>query len=134
MYYAEMGQNILGTSEQLVINPYGVGVMFSSSNASTWTAHQGADLKFELYRSRYTGSGEIIFDEANIEDITGIFLDAAYQDNNNVGLEWFYKYKTNNSSTSYSEWFPIDTLTFRDLQYITDKVILKAVIKSWEEC
>ena len=131
MYYAEMGKNLLGYSdEQLVINPYGAGVMFSSSNASTWTAHQDCELKFELYRSRYTGSGEIIFDEANIEDITGIFLDAAYQDNNNVGLEWFYKYKTHETSTSYSEWLPVDTLTFRELKYVTDRVSLKAVIKT----
>lgn len=130
MYYAKMGQNILGTSEQLMINPYGVGVMFSSSNASTWTAHQDADLKFELYRSRYTGNGEIIFDEASIEQVTGIFLDAAYQDNNNVGLEWYYRYKTGTASTAYSDWLPVDTLTFRDLQAVTDKVALKAVIKT----
>lgn len=128
MYYAEMGQNILGTREQLVINPYATGVLFSSSNASTWTAHQGADLKFELYRSRYTGKGEIIFDEANTEDVTGIFLDAAYQDNDNVGLTWMYRYLQ--SDNSYTQWLPIDTLTFRDLQAVTRKVSLKAVINT----
>lgn len=127
MYYAEMGKNILGTTQQLVVNPYGVGVLFSSSNASTWTAHQGADLKFELYRSRYTGSGEILFDEASISDVTGIFLDAAYQDNDNVGLDWFYSYR---KGTAYSEWLPVSTLTFRDLQSVTDRVKLKAVIST----
>lgn len=128
MYYANMGDNILGTDEQLVINPYATGVLFSSSNASTWTAHQGADLKFELYRSRYTGKGEIIFDEADINEVTGIFLDAAYQDNNNVGLTWMYRYTQ--SDNSYSDWLPIDTLTFRDLQAVTKRVVLKAIINT----
>lgn len=128
MYYANMGDNILGTKEQLVINPYATGVLFSSSNSSTWTAHQGADLKFELYRSRYTGKGEIIFDEANTKDVTGIFLDAAYQDNNNVGLTWFYRYMQ--ADNTYTPWLPIDTLTFRDLQAVTQKVSLKAVINT----
>lgn len=128
MYYAEMGQNLLGKTEQLVVNPYATGVMFSSSNSSTWTAHQGADLKFELYRSRFTGSGEIIFDDVEISsnEITGLLLDAAYEDNNNSGLQWFYRYAI--TSTTNSDWLPIDTLVYRDLQSETNKITLKAVI------
>ena len=128
MYYAEMGKTLLNTTRQLIINPYGAGVMFSSSNASTWTAHQNCDLKFDLYRSRYTGRGSIIFDEASVEDVTGIFLDAAYQDNNNTGIKWYYRYRL--SGSEYSGWFPVDTLTFRDLKSITDRVVLKAEIET----
>jgi hypothetical protein len=128
MYYAEMGQNILGKTEQLVINPYSTGVMFSSSNSTTWTAHQGSDLKFELYRSRFTGSGEIIFDDVEItsSEITGLLLDAAYEDNSNNGLQWYYRYAI--STNVNSEWLPIDTLVYRDLQSETNKISLKAVI------
>lgn len=128
MYYAEMGQNLLGKTEQMTINPYATGVMFSSSNASTWTAHQGADLKFELYKSRFTGSGTIIFDDVEISssEITGLLLDAAYEDNNNNGLVWYYRYLI--SGNIYSDWMPIDTLVYRDLQAETSKVSLKAVI------
>lgn len=128
MYYADMGQTILGRNESLVVNPYATGVMFSSSNASTWTAHQGADLKFELYRSRFTGNGEIVFTEvdANSPELTGLLLDAAYEDNSNSGLQWFYKFTT--ASNIDSEWLPIDTLVYRDLQSEAKKVTLKAVI------
>ena len=40
-----------------------LGVFFSSSNASTWTAHQDKDLKFTMRRAQFnTGSGIIKFD------------------------------------------------------------------------
>ena len=100
MYYAELGKNMLDSGTQLVVNPYATGVMFSSSNASTWTAHQGADLKFELYRSYYTGNGEIIFNNVTQDDITGVLLDAAYEvagddtdSTSKSSLVWFYRYK-----------------------------------------
>jgi hypothetical protein len=127
MYYAQMGQNLLGsTTDAVTVNPYATGVMFSSSNASTWSAHQASDLKFELYRSQFNGQGEIIFDESRTEDVTGIFVDVAYQNTANDGLEWYYRYK--DSSGSYIEWLPVDTLVFRDLETVTDTVQLKAVI------
>ena len=127
MYYADMGQTILGRSESLVVNPYATGVMFSSSNSSTWTAHQGADLKFDLYRSVFTGSGEILFNDVEIDsnEITGLLLDAAYEDNNNNGLKWYYQYST---GVTMSDWLPLDTLVYRDLRGVTNKVSLKAVI------
>ena len=128
MYYAEMGQNLLGTTDQLVINPYGTGVMFSSSNATTWTAHQTADLKFELYTCRFTGNIEILFNEMELTDTaTGVYLDAAYQDSANNGLEWYYRFK---SSSTYSDWLPIDTLTQRDFNKSADVIGLKAVLKT----
>ena len=137
MYYAELGQTILNTEQQLVVNPYGVGVMFSSSNATTWTAHQGADLKFELYSSKYTGNGEIIFDEADANEVSGVFLDAAYEvegDSENASinrssLTWYYRYRNSNTG-EYSEWLPIDTLTYRDFGAIADKIGLRAVINT----
>ena len=33
---------------------YRIGVLLSSSNASTWTAHQDRDLKFRLLACRFT--------------------------------------------------------------------------------
>lgn len=129
MYYANMGDNLIGTTNNaLVMNPYATGVMFSSSNASTWTAHQASDLKFDLYRSVYTGSGEIVFDNVSHNDVTGVFLDAAYEDNHNDGLDWYYRYKLANNT--YSEWFPIDTLTYRELKAVTSEISMKAIITS----
>lgn len=49
----------LGEFDQLAqqfvtVQPYQVGVLLSSSNASTWTAHQARDLTFRLLRAVYT--------------------------------------------------------------------------------
>lgn len=138
MLYAELGETILNTSQQLVVNPYATGVMFSSSNSSTWTAHQGADLRFELYRSRYTGNGEIIFSQvATDNDVSGLMLDAAYEVRGDdkviaskCGLSWYYRYSTGviSGMTDYSDWLPIDTFVFRDIQNIASGLQLKAVI------
>lgn len=137
MYYAELGKNMMDTGTQLVVNPYATGVMFSSSNASTWTAHQGADLKFELYRSYYTGNGEIIFNNVTQEDITGVLLDAAYEvagddtdSTSKSSLVWYYRYRLSRvgGTSNYSEWLPIDTLVSRSLGTTTGAVQLKAVI------
>ena len=38
--------------------PYQVGVMLSSSNASTWTAHQNTDLAFRLYGLTFTSANQ----------------------------------------------------------------------------
>lgn len=126
LYYAQLGQNLLGSTDNTVtVNPYAIGTMFSSSNAATWTAHQESDLKFKLYESKFTGQGEIIFEEARTEDITAIFVDVVYQNTANDGLEWDYRYEKNGS---YTEWLPVDTLIFRELEAITDTVQLRARI------
>lgn len=138
MYYAKMGDNILGTDEALVINPYDKGVMFSSSNASTWTAHQDSDLKFDLYRSRFAGNAEIIFDDVSLKDVTGVFLDAVYENEagqaaeaslNRTDIKWTYRFR-GDTTNAWSEWLPIDTLTYRDLGTTTSVVSLRAEIQT----
>ena len=138
LFYAELGKNLRNTTQQLVINPYPTGVLFSSSNSTTWTAHQGSDLKFELYRSKYTGNGEIIFRPVSTDnDVSGLMLDAAYEVRGDdtvltskSGLTWYYRYATNVSGgiVNYSEWLPIDTFVFRDLQSVASSLQLRAVI------
>lgn len=50
LHYARLGGTDLLTGATVLANP-AAGVMFSSANASTWTAHQSEDLKFRLYRA-----------------------------------------------------------------------------------
>lgn len=55
----------LGEFDQLAqqfvtVQPYQVGVLLSSSNASTWTAHQARDLTFRLLRAAYTETTKAI--------------------------------------------------------------------------
>lgn len=55
----------LGEFDQLAqqfvtVQPYQVGVLLSSSNASTWTAHQARDLTFRLLRAAYTETSKAV--------------------------------------------------------------------------
>ncbi|EGC0267561.1 hypothetical protein H8U31_001312 [Salmonella enterica] len=54
---SELGKPDLGGSGGYVTTqPYQVGVLLSSANASTWTAHQDKDLTFRLYARKYDQS------------------------------------------------------------------------------
>lgn len=51
---AELGKWDTTRQRWVTAQPYQVGVLLSSSNASTWTAHQDRDLTFQLIRAKYT--------------------------------------------------------------------------------
>lgn len=51
---AELGKWDTTRLRWVTAQPYQVGVLLSSSNASTWTAHQDRDLTFQLIRAKYT--------------------------------------------------------------------------------
>lgn len=55
--------------------PYSVGVLFSSSNALTWTAHQDTDLKFKLLCANYA-STTAVFDLGTypVEQVTDLMI------------------------------------------------------------
>ena len=51
--------------------PYTIGVLLSSSNASTWTAHQDRDLKFRLRACNFTSDSKTIdLGQVNVTDAT----------------------------------------------------------------
>lgn len=51
---AELGKFDSSAQQWITSQPYQVGVLLSSSNAATWTAHQDRDLTFRLLAARYT--------------------------------------------------------------------------------
>ncbi len=51
---AQLGEWDTLNSRWVTQQPYQVGVLLSSSNASTWTAHQDKDLAFKLLARKYT--------------------------------------------------------------------------------
>ena len=56
-YVAEMGQfDLTNINYRITKQPYN-GVFFSSANASTWTPEQSKDLKFNIHRCEFSGSG-----------------------------------------------------------------------------
>lgn len=57
---AELGKQDIPTGAWVTSQPYQIGVLLSSSNAVTWTAHQDRDLTFSLQRNRYTATTRTI--------------------------------------------------------------------------
>jgi hypothetical protein len=57
---AELGKYDLANAKWVTGQPYSVGVLLSSSNASTWTPHQDRDLTFRLLAAKYTQSERIV--------------------------------------------------------------------------
>lgn len=51
---AELGKFDSTAQQWITSQPYTVGVLLSSSNASTWTAHQDRDLTFRLLKANFT--------------------------------------------------------------------------------
>lgn len=51
---AELGKWDANSNRWVTSQPYQVGVMLSSANASTWTAHQDRDLTFRLHKAVFT--------------------------------------------------------------------------------
>jgi len=57
---AELGKFDAAAQQWITSQPYTVGVLLSSSNASTWTAYQDRDLAFRLVARQYTESERLI--------------------------------------------------------------------------
>lgn len=61
VYIAEQGQNIIGSNMALSKQAY-MGVFLTSSNSSTWNAHQNRDMKFAAYRAKFnTTAATLVF-------------------------------------------------------------------------
>jgi hypothetical protein len=57
---AELGKWDTNSSKWVTSQPYQVGVLLSSSNASTWSASQDKDLAFRLIRSGYSANSAVV--------------------------------------------------------------------------
>lgn len=57
---AELGKYDASASKWVTEQPYQVGVMFTSSNATAWTAHQDRDLTFRLLTTNHTQTSRTI--------------------------------------------------------------------------
>lgn len=84
VWVGETGGYDVATDAQVFSNPYS-GLMFVSANRQTWTAIQKEDVKFKLYRARFTANtGYAIFNNENDEYFT---IDGFVKANASVGVE-----------------------------------------------
>ena len=127
MWIATLGEQDVNTKNYVTSQPYVAGVLFSSSNAQTWTAHQDSDLKFKLYKAVYTGeTGIILFDVAETNDMNRLLIAAQSLDKLNTGVKWFYRYST--KSTKDMDWMPIETYVDNEIDEVTNNLSLKVEI------
>ena len=127
MWIATLGEQDVNTKNYVTTQPYVAGVLFSSSNAQTWTAHQDSDLKFKLYKATYTGeTGVIIFEVLEPGDTNRLLIAAQSLDKLNTGVKWFYKYNT--KTTKDMEWMPVETYVDRELDEVIGNLSLKVEI------
>lgn len=124
VWMAETSSRDITTGANVAKNPYLAGMLFSSSNALTWTAHQNADLKFNLYGAKFTGDGEVVFKDVSGLNADSILLMSEEAIPAGCSVEW--EYSCNNTG----EWLPIPTMGQRDLTSKANSVRLKARLKA----
>lgn len=72
---AELGKYDNTKQKWVSSQPYSVGVLLSSSNASTWTPHQDRDLTFRLLEAKFdTGAKTVALGTATVTGATDIIL------------------------------------------------------------
>ena len=82
LWCAELGATDVDTLEGVYKVPAG-GVMMTSSNDRTWTTHQKEDLKFNLYRAKFSTSTGTVYMEN--EDLDMFSIDSISGPGFNVG-------------------------------------------------
>jgi len=74
---ADLGKWDATNGRIVTAQPYQVGVLLSSSNASTWTAHQDRDMAFELLAADYTQTERLIdLGTVDVVDATDLLVQA----------------------------------------------------------
>lgn len=72
---AELGKYDDHKGQWVASQPYTVGVLLSSSNATTWTPHQDRDLAFRLLAAEYTATTRTIdLGNVNLANVTDLML------------------------------------------------------------
>ncbi|HRQ04365.1 MAG TPA: hypothetical protein PK580_00215 [Nitrosomonas halophila] len=72
---AELGKWDSANNSWVTSQPYQVGVLLSSSNASTWTPHQDRDLAFRIHRAVFTQNDRTVaLGSVVVTDVTDLML------------------------------------------------------------
>lgn len=87
---AELGKFDAVAQRWITSQPYTIGVLLSSSNASTWTPHQDRDMAFRLLRASYTQTTRtVVLGNVAVTAATDLFLMAyAERPASSTGVEY----------------------------------------------
>lgn len=122
MFYSELGGTDLTTGAKVLKLPYIEGMMFSSSNAITWTAHQDCNLKFAVYGNVYKETGYLYFTEVNNVSYDRLLLMADTSIPIDTELTWEY------SDDGGMNWYPIVLFEEVELTKLIGRVLVRAKI------
>lgn len=77
---AELGKWDSVNGKWVTAQPYQVGVLLSSSNASTWTAHQDRDLTFRLIKAKFSSTSKTVaLGSVAVVDATDLIVRASVE-------------------------------------------------------
>jgi hypothetical protein len=135
-WISTVGQNrIDAPSQKVVSQPYVNGVLFSSSNARTWTVHQMSDLKFAVNTAQFQENAVVEFDTMEDLDTDMILLMASYLTPANTGCYWEVKAISTTDVGTVSidslPWTPLSNYVEQETnQQVIGAVKLRATFKS----
>lgn len=124
MLIQDLGKVDLLTKQIVFKNPYIQGLMFSSSNALTWTAHQTKNIKFNIYAKSYEEKAEVYFNTISGVNYDSIGLIGGTSVPLGCSIEWEY------STDGGKNWLPIVINDTFELNSIVENITIKAILKS----
>ncbi|QIA28519.1 tail fiber protein [Phage f2b1] len=125
MWVATLGQNRIDAPAQKVVSqPYTNGVLFSSSNARTWTVHQESDLKFSVYTAQFEENAIVEFNPMADLNSDMLLLMATYLTPDNTGCTWEIKTVAKSDVGSVS----IDSVPWQPLSNYIEQTAAGSVI------
>lgn len=134
VWTAKRGQQDLQTGNTVTSNPYITGVLYSSSNASAWTIHQGSDLTFNAYTARFNETAVLEFDSMDNIAADALVLMASYLTPQNTGCVWDVKIIMENEPKSTTidskAWTPLANYEEIELNQIAREVKLRATFST----
>ena len=124
LYHADIGGYDLNTKVQVLKNPYTPGMMFSSSNALAWTAHQSQNLKFNIYGNQFQKTSYVYFEEITQVRYDRIYLLADMEIPVDCDLTWEY------SRDSGVTWLPLSANRDVEFTSIATQLLIRACFKA----
>lgn len=130
LWQAKLGEVIKGTTTPIYGSElYASGVMFESSNNSTWTADQTSDIAFRVNIARYSTEPCVaLFNPMNNVKADEFSLLATYLTPANTGCTWEYRaiYADQTDTLDDKPWLPITTGILNDAGGVLTQVQLRA--------
>jgi hypothetical protein len=125
MWVATLGQKRIDAPSQTVVSqPYVNGVLFSSSNARTWTVHQESDLKFAVNTAQFEENAVVEFEPFEDLDTDMILLMASYLTPANTGCYWEVKTIAKSEAGTVS----IDSVPWQPLSNYVEQLTNQVVV------